>query len=102
MTKLQLLLRELEALDQKIESARRFERAEILAKVRKMITDHGFTPREVYGFGSSSRTKLFSVRYKYFNPQTGEAWSGRGREPHWILGRPREAYLLEQDQGGAA
>ncbi|MBR8383928.1 MULTISPECIES: H-NS histone family protein [Burkholderia cepacia complex] len=100
MTKLQLLLRELEALDQKIAVARRSERAVILANVREMITNCGFTPREVFGFGSSSRTKLFSVRYKYFNPQTGEAWSGRGREPRWILSEPRETYLLERDRVG--
>ena len=102
MTKLQPLLRELEALDQKIAAARHAERAVLLENVREMITDCGFAPREVFGFGSSSRTKLFSVRQKYFNPETGQTWSGRGREPRWILGKPRETYLLERDRAGSA
>ena len=94
MTKLQRLLRELEALDEKIEAVRRSERAVTLDNVREMIADYEFTPREVFGFGSSSRTKLFSVRHKYLNPGTGQTWSGRGRKPRWILGKPREFYLL--------
>ncbi|MBM2768256.1 MULTISPECIES: H-NS histone family protein [Burkholderia] len=97
MTELQSLLRELEALDEKIEAICRAERAMALANVREMITRQGFTPREVFGFGSTSRTKLFSVRQKYFNPRTGETWCGRGRAPQWIRDQPREAYLLEQD-----
>ena len=43
MTKLQPLLRELEALDQKIAAARHAERAVLLENVREMITDCGFT-----------------------------------------------------------
>ncbi|KVR21645.1 hypothetical protein WK13_34470 [Burkholderia ubonensis] len=31
---------------------------------------------------------------KYRNPETGQTWSGLGRQPHWIEGN-RDDYLIE-------
>ncbi|MDR2323879.1 MAG: H-NS histone family protein [Acidovorax sp.] len=28
------------------------------------------------------------------NPETGDAWTGRGKEPVWIRGLAREAFLI--------
>lgn len=31
---------------------------------------------------------------KFRNPETGETWSGRGREPAWIKGKNRDDFLI--------
>ncbi|MBD9530673.1 H-NS histone family protein [Comamonas sp. CMM01] len=35
-----------------------------------------------------------TVPAKYRNPETGDTWTGRGKEPVWIRGQDREAYLI--------
>ena len=34
------------------------------------------------------------VSPKYRNPETGDTWTGRGREPGWIKGKNREEFAL--------
>jgi len=34
------------------------------------------------------------VPAKYRNPETGDTWTGRDKEPVWIRGQDREAYLI--------
>ncbi|RQT71096.1 H-NS histone family protein [Burkholderia cepacia] len=49
------------------------------------------------------RAKLASNRRsapKYWNKSTGETWSGRGREPHWIVGQDRNEFLLPKRDDG--
>ena len=31
---------------------------------------------------------------KFRNPETGDTWSGRGREPNWLKGKNREEFKL--------
>jgi DNA-binding protein H-NS len=34
------------------------------------------------------------VAAKFRNPETGETWSGRGREPNWLKGKNREEFKI--------
>ncbi|WP_425097430.1 H-NS family nucleoid-associated regulatory protein [Burkholderia ambifaria] len=34
---------------------------------------------------------------KYFNPETGQAWSGVGREPVWLRGQDRDRFLIDSE-----
>ena len=34
------------------------------------------------------------VAAKFRNPETGETWSGRGREPKWLKGKNREEFKV--------
>ncbi|WP_442878651.1 H-NS family nucleoid-associated regulatory protein [Burkholderia sp. 1B3(2022)] len=34
-------------------------------------------------------------RAKYFNPETGQTWSGVGREPAWIRGQDRSRFAID-------
>src|SRR4051794_26861983 len=38
------------------------------------------------------RNKGEKVAPKYRNPESGETWTGRGREPGWIKGKNREEF----------
>ena len=35
-----------------------------------------------------------TVAAKFRNPETGQTWSGRGREPTWIKGKNREEFKI--------
>ena len=40
------------------------------------------------------RAKGAKVSPKYRNPETGDTWTGRGREPGWIKGKNRKEFAL--------
>lgn len=40
------------------------------------------------------RSKGEKVAPKYRNPETGDTWTGRGREPGWIKGKSRDDFAL--------
>ena len=40
------------------------------------------------------RTKGEKAAPKYRNPETGDTWTGRGREPRWIKGQNREEFAV--------
>lgn len=42
------------------------------------------------------RGKGDKVAPKYRNPETGDTWTGRGREPAWIKGKDRDDFALER------
>lgn len=41
------------------------------------------------------RSKGEKVAPKYCNPETGDTWTGRGREPGWIKGKNRQDFALK-------
>lgn len=73
------------------------ERGRVLADVRQVIDEWGFTVNEL-GFrrGRASRTRLPA---KYRDPLTGKEWCGKGAMPRWLsayldAGHTREQYLI--------
>lgn len=41
------------------------------------------------------RSKGEKIAPKYRNPETGDTWTGRGREPSWIKGKSRDEFALK-------
>ncbi|GAP34599.1 H-NS histone family protein [Piscinibacter sakaiensis] len=89
MATLQELLDQRAALERQIEETRRNERAEAVAKVRALMSEHGLSLADLGGRSAGSpRTKSAAtggkVAAKYRNAATGETWSGRGLQPKWL------------------
>ncbi len=70
------------------EEARTKEIAEVVADIKKKMTEYGITASDLgLSAGSKKATKKVGpstpsvVRYKNDN---GETWSGMGRQPNWI------------------
>ncbi|MCA8023666.1 H-NS histone family protein [Burkholderia metallica] len=68
----------------------------VATRVREVLEEFGLdidvVPRDRY---STVARKKRIIAPKYWNPQTGQTWSGRGRTPQWIVGRDREQYRIE-------
>ena len=45
--------------------------------------------------GKARRRTGGTVAAKFRNPETGQTWSGRGREPTWIKGKNREEFKIQ-------
>jgi DNA-binding protein H-NS len=98
MSSLQELLEQRAALERQIESTRKQERTEAVAKVRALMTEYGLTVADL-GSGRQAGRPVGSgsgkVAAKYRNQATGEAWSGRGLKPTWLRNALAEGRTLE-------
>ncbi|WP_415867865.1 H-NS family nucleoid-associated regulatory protein [Burkholderia ubonensis] len=61
---------------------------------------HGVTLDILIEYGQSKKRSK-PVLPRYCNPDTGETWSGRGREPRWIVGKDRSLYLICDNRDGS-
>ncbi|WP_175837002.1 H-NS family nucleoid-associated regulatory protein [Burkholderia anthina] len=68
----------------------------VATRVREVLEAFGFemdvVPRSKQPMPLATRKRTVAPRY--WNPQTGQTWSGRGRTPHWIAGKDREQYRI--------
>ena len=86
-----LSLKELVALDGKIQNAiteaRARERSELKSKVAELALSHVFSVSELFGGKAAAKSKSHSIA-KYANPDDAtDTWSGRGRRPFWVVAR---------------
>ncbi|WP_321954142.1 H-NS histone family protein [Paraburkholderia bannensis] len=76
--------------------ARAREVAATLAKFREDVALLGITEQEVrraLGYDRAARLPA-----KYYDPVTGNKWSGKGKRPRWLLGKRLEDYAIDAPQ----
>lgn len=107
MQNIQELIRQKEALERQINDAQRIARAEAIAKVKELMTEHGLTLVDLGGRSGreAPASKATSggdqragrkVAAKYKNPATGETWTGRGLKPKWLAQALAEGKALDE------
>jgi DNA-binding protein H-NS len=87
MASLQDLLDRKAALEKEIETTRRQERADAVAKVKALMSQYGLTVSDLNTKGAAKPAasgKGGKVAIKYRNAATGDTWSGRGLQPKWL------------------
>lgn len=78
------LLAQKAALEQQIAAAQRAQRADAVAKVRALMTEHGLTLADLSVKATSAKRAGAKVAAKYRDASTGNTWSGRGLQPKWL------------------
>jgi DNA-binding protein H-NS len=96
MSTYQELLAQRAELEKKIEAERAIERAKALTTVRELCAEHGITAADLESSASKKKPRPTgtTVPAKYRDPATGATWTGRGKEPTWIRGQARDAFLI--------
>jgi DNA-binding protein H-NS len=93
---LKLLRAELGRVNELLADARAREVAEVLARFREDVMLLGITERVVRrALGYDRPTRLPA---KYYDPVTGNKWSGKGKRPRWLEGKRLEDYAIEAPQ----
>lgn len=88
--------RERTELEKQISEARKSELAGAIANIRSIMTEYGITPGDLGTSGRKQQKakKSGTVPPKYRGPN-GQTWSGRGRQPTWLVG-DRDQYLINK------
>lgn len=90
------LLAEAAELDRQIASAREVEATTALAEIKEKIAEFGFTAEKVFSTKKTRKQRTRSA-LTYRDPESGSTWSGMGREPGWIKGKDRAAFVVEDN-----
>jgi DNA-binding protein H-NS len=96
MTTLAELIKQKEALEVQISNTRQSELSDAISKVKALVAEHGLKASDIFksvktANKSSGRSK---VAAKYYDPTSGNSWSGRGKEPKWIQGKDRSTFKV--------
>jgi DNA-binding protein H-NS len=96
-----MTLKQLSDLEGKIakakSQARDTARADLKAKIDRLLAGSDFTVAELYGF-TTKRGRSKSAA-KYANPDDrSQTWTGRGRKPNWLVARLKKGAKLEDFQ----
>lgn len=98
MPNYQDLQAQIASLQAQAEEMRQQEIAEVIQEIKEKIAlytlkaeDLGFRPMQ-----RARTAKKPPLAAKYQNSKTGETWSGHGRAPKWISGKPKEKFLISQ------
>ncbi len=98
MTDLSLatLIAERDALNAKIEAVRAAERPAAIVQARALIERFGLTAMQVMPASPATTRQPAAKKApaKYYDPDTGNTWSGRGRAPSWIKGKDATQFLI--------
>jgi DNA-binding protein H-NS len=100
MATYQELKAQAEALLKQAEAARRAEIASVVAEIQARMKEYGISIDDLKG-GAKKGKSRGAVAAKYYNPATGDSWSGRGRAPKWLAdamakGQSKEAFLIKK------
>ena len=94
-----LSLAQLEAMRAQMDAAlkrmERDERSDALVQIHALIAQFNFLPFEV--FPRKTDAPKAKVPAKYYDPDSGQSWSGRGKPPRWIEGKDRTPFLIQKD-----
>lgn len=72
------------ALQEQAEIQRKAEVGAVIANIHARMDEYGITPADLGGRRGPSAAKGSKVAPKYRHPQTGQTWSGRGKQPRWL------------------
>ena len=83
-------------IDAQIKQARQIEAANVLQKVRALVAEFQMAPEQVFARKKTNdRAQPAKVPAKYYDPNTGNQWTGRGKPPLWIKDKDRAQYLID-------
>ena len=97
MSEYQKLLEKREKLEVEITLARAAERDAAVKEIERLLIEFQITRDEL----REIEKKIIQPREapRYWNPETGATWSGRGRSPKWLDRHNLDAYRLPDQNG---
>ncbi|WP_322003828.1 H-NS histone family protein [Paraburkholderia tropica] len=96
MSDLKALRAELGHVNDLLADARAREVAAVLARFKDEVELLGITEKEVRRALGYDRPAPAAA--KYYDPATGNKWSGKGPRPKWLVGKRIEDYAIDAPQ----
>lgn len=90
------LRRQQEEIDRKIQEKQKAEKKAVIDQIVNVVNTYQIPVEELVEAlgGMKVKRKGAKAKPKYRDPVTGTIWTGRGKEPAWIRGKDRKAFLI--------
>jgi DNA-binding protein H-NS len=90
------LQRQLGQLNRLLEETRLREKQAKLEQLAKDVQAYDISELELLRAAGFIKPKRTPVKAKFYNPETGQTWSGRGQRPKWIAGKNLDDYRIRE------
>ncbi|MGS1076253.1 H-NS histone family protein [Burkholderia glumae] len=89
---------QLRDLNIKLGEARIAEKRALLDVIKDQAQALGITQDELLIAAGFKKVKPRRAPAKYYDPDSGKKWSGRGPKPKWLQGKNLDDYLVDRDR----
>ncbi|WP_080430793.1 H-NS family nucleoid-associated regulatory protein [Burkholderia ubonensis] len=84
-TNIRELQQQLGHLNLLVEEAKQREKQAILAEITEHVKEYGITEIELLRAAGFLKAKRQKAPAKYYDPNSGNSWSGKGARPKWLV-----------------
>ncbi|WP_321801659.1 H-NS histone family protein [Burkholderia sp. BCC1988] len=79
-----------------VEETKQQEKQAKLKQIADHVKEYGITEIELLRAAGSVKAKRKKAPAKYYDPDTGQSWSGKGPRPKWLVGKNLDDYLIRE------
>lgn len=88
------LQKQLGQLNLLVEEAKQQEKQAKLKQIAADVKEYGITEVELLRATGFLQVKRQKAPSKYYDPDTGRSWSGKGSRPKWLVGKNLDDYVI--------
>ncbi|CAI8694741.1 H-NS family nucleoid-associated regulatory protein [Burkholderia sp. IT-111MI5] len=90
------LQKQLGQLNLLVEEARQREKQAVLAEIGEHVNEYGITEIELLRAAGFVKPKRQKAPVMYYDPNSGNSWTGRGKRPKWLEDKNLDDYLIRE------
>ncbi|KFG95532.1 histone [Burkholderia paludis] len=79
-----------------VEESKQQEKQTKLKQIAEDVKEYGITEIELLRAAGFVKAKRKKAPAKYYDPDTGQSWSGKGPRPKWLVGKNLDDYLIRE------
>ena len=94
----QQLEKQIQKLQRKMRTLHTRQRRPVINSIIKSMQEYGITPEEItqaFERRQKRGATTSSTPARFQNPETGETWTGRGKQPRWLVAELEKGAKLE-------
>ncbi len=88
------LQKQLGQLNLLVAEAKQQEKQAKLKQIAEDVKEYGITEIELLRAAGFIQAKRQKTPAKYYDPDTGRSWSGKGSRPKWLVGKNLDDYAI--------
>ncbi|MEK6354993.1 MAG: H-NS histone family protein [Burkholderia cenocepacia] len=90
------LQKQLGQLNLLVEETKQQEKQAKLKQIAEDVKEYGITEIELLRAAGFIKAKRQKAPAKYYDPNSGNSWTGRGPQPKWLEGKNLDDYVIRE------
>ncbi|WP_334016303.1 H-NS histone family protein [Burkholderia cepacia] len=90
------LQKQLGQLNLLVEETKQREKQVKLKQIAEDVKKYGITEIELLRAAGFAKAKRKKAPAKYYDPNTGQSWSGKGPQPQWLVDKNLDDFIIRE------